>query len=102
MAKANIQDIRNLVLCGHGSTGKTTLVDKMLVKTGAVNAHPSVDEGTSICDFDPEEKHHKYTIEASVVHFRARRQALQRDRHARLSRFHRTDDRRDAGCRHGG
>ncbi len=33
------------------------------------NGHPSVDEGTSICDFDPEEKHHKYTIEASVVHF---------------------------------
>ena len=40
-----------------------------LIKTGAVNAHPSVDEGTSICDFDPEEKHHKYTIEAKVVHF---------------------------------
>jgi elongation factor G len=69
MAKANIQDIRNILFCGHGSTGKTTLVDKILVKTGAVNGHPSVDEGTSFCDFDPEEKHHKYTIEASVVHF---------------------------------
>jgi elongation factor G len=45
------------------------MVDKMLIKTGAVNAHPSVDDGTSICDFDPEEKHHKYTIESSVVHF---------------------------------
>jgi elongation factor G len=40
----------------------------MLVKTGAVNANPSVDEATSICDFDPEEKSHKYSIEASVVH----------------------------------
>jgi elongation factor G len=69
MAKANIQDIRNLVVCGHGGCGKTTLVDYLLTKTGAVNAHPSVDEGTSICDFDPEEKHHKYTIEAKVVHF---------------------------------
>ena len=69
MAKANIQDIRNLVVCGHGGCGKTTLVDQLLTKTGAVNAHPSVDEGTSICDFDPEEKHHKYTIEAKVVHF---------------------------------
>ncbi len=69
MAKANIHDIRNLVVCGHGGCGKTTLVDHLLTRTGAVNAHPSVDEGTSICDFDPEEKHHKYTIEAKVVHF---------------------------------
>jgi elongation factor G len=69
MAKANIQDIRNLVLCGHGGCGKTTLVDNILVKTVAINSHPSVDDGTSICDFDAEEKHHKYTIEAKVVYF---------------------------------
>ncbi len=69
MAKANIHDIRNLVLCGHGGCGKTTLVDSMLVKSEAMTAHPSVDEGTSICDFDPEEKHHKYTIEAKIVYF---------------------------------
>ncbi|HPM82635.1 MAG TPA: elongation factor G [Candidatus Anammoximicrobium sp.] len=68
MANVKIEDIRNIALGGHGSSGKTTLVDKMLVKTGAVNANPSVDEGSSICDFDPEEKHHKYTIEAKVVH----------------------------------
>jgi elongation factor G len=69
MAKVKVEDIRNVALCGHGSTGKTTLVDKILVQTGMVNANPSVDEGTSICDFDAEEKHHKYSIEASVVHF---------------------------------
>ena len=69
MAKAKIEDIRNVVLCGHGSSGKTTLVDRMLLKSGASSANPSVDDGTSICDFDPEEKHHKYTIEAKVTHF---------------------------------
>ncbi|MEQ8788151.1 MAG: elongation factor G [Pirellulaceae bacterium] len=68
MAKAKVEDIRNVVFCGHGSTGKTTLVDQMLVKTGTLNANPSVDDGTSICDFDPEEKTHKYTIEASIAH----------------------------------
>jgi elongation factor G len=68
MANVKIEDIRNIAVCGHGSSGKTTLVDKLLVKTGTVNANPSVDEGTSICDFDPEEKHHKYTIEAKLVH----------------------------------
>ncbi|MAT72830.1 MAG: GTP-binding protein [Planctomycetaceae bacterium] len=65
----NIADIRNLVICGHGSAGKTTLVDALLVKTGAVQANPSVDAGTSICDFDEEEKHHKHSIEATVAHF---------------------------------
>jgi len=69
MANTKVQDIRNIVLCGHGSAGKTTLVDSLLVKTGAVKGKPSVDDGTSICDFDAEEKHHKYTIEASVTHF---------------------------------
>lgn len=69
MAKAKVENIRNLAICGHGSSGKTTLVDRLLVKTGAVNANPSVDDGTSICDFDQEEKEHQYTIEASVVHF---------------------------------
>jgi len=69
MAKYKTEDIRNIVLCGHGSAGKTTLLDRLLVTTGAVNAQPSVDAGTSICDFDPEEKEHKYTIEAAVTHF---------------------------------
>src|SRR4029453_8551225 len=65
----NVDEIRNLAVCGHGSAGKTTLVDQLLVKTGAVSGQPSVDNGTSICDFDEEEKHHKHSIEASVVHF---------------------------------
>ena len=69
MAKYKVDDIRNIVLCGHGSAGKTTLVDAILNKTGVVNHPASVDDGTSICDFDEEEKHHKYTIEAKVTHF---------------------------------
>src|SRR5438552_11540974 len=69
MAKYKIEDIRNIALCGHGSAGKTTLADRLLTTTGAVNAQASVDAGTSICDFDAEEKEHKYSIEAAVVHF---------------------------------
>jgi elongation factor G len=69
MAKYQVEDIRNVVFCGHGSSGKTTLVDRMLTATGIVNRIVSVDDGSSICDFDEEEKQHKYTIEASVVHF---------------------------------
>jgi elongation factor G len=68
MPKYSVEQIRNIVFCGHGSAGKTTLVDKILTSTGAVSRPASVDDGTSICDFDEEEKHHKYTIESSVVH----------------------------------
>ena len=69
MSKYKVEDIRNIALCGHGACGKTTLADKLLVKTGTVTSDPSVDAGTSIGDFDPEEKLHKRTIESSVVHF---------------------------------
>lgn len=70
MASGNVADIRNIAFGGHGSSGKTTLVDYLLVSTGAVSGTPSVDNGTSICDFDEEEKNHNYSIEASLVHFK--------------------------------
>ena len=65
----SVADIRNLVICGHGNAGKTSLVDKLLIQSGAVQGNPSVDAGTSLCDFDEEEKHHHHSIESSVTHF---------------------------------
>lgn len=65
-----VQDIRNIAFVGNGSAGKTMLLDKILTATGTVKRPASVDDGTSICDFDEEEKHHKHTIESTLVHFR--------------------------------
>jgi elongation factor G len=65
-----IEMIRNIVLCGHGGAGKTTMADGFLMLTGAVNGKHSVDDGSSICDFDPEEKKHKYSIEAKATNFK--------------------------------
>lgn len=64
----HISNRRNIALCGHGSIGKTSLIDALLQSTGTVTGSHSVDDGTSVCDFDPEEKLHKHTIEAKVVH----------------------------------
>ena len=69
MSKFAPEDIRNIVLCGHGGSGKTTLADAFLNFTGKVKRPASVDDGTSICDFDDEEKSHKYTIETSCTNF---------------------------------
>ena len=69
MSKYSPENIRNIVLCGHGGSGKTTLADAFLNASGKVKRPASVDDGTSICDFDEEEKAHKYTIETSCINF---------------------------------
>ena len=59
---------RNLAICGHAAAGKTTLIDRLLAVTGTVAGLPDVTTGTSICDFDEEERTHGNSIESAVVH----------------------------------
>jgi elongation factor G len=63
----NTEDIRNIVLLGHGGSGKTSLAEAMLHKTGATNRLGSVDDKTSICDYYDEEKEHQHSIQSAVV-----------------------------------
>jgi elongation factor G len=65
---AKTSDIRNIVLLGHGSSGKTSLAEAILHKTGATNRLGSVDEKSSICDYYDEEKEHGHSISSAVVH----------------------------------
>lgn len=65
---AGIGDIRNVVLLGHGNSGKTSLTEAMLHTTGATNRLGSVDDKTSICDYYDEEKEHQHSITSAVVH----------------------------------
>ena len=60
--------IRNVVFLGHGSTGKTTLVDAICYSAGATNRKGSVTEGTAITDFTPEEKDHLITVSSAIAH----------------------------------
>jgi elongation factor G len=65
---AGIGDIRNVVLLGHGGSGKTSLTEAMLHTTGATNRLGSVDDKTSICDYYDEEKEHQHSITSAIVH----------------------------------
>ena len=65
---ANTGDIRNIVLLGHGGSGKTSLTEAILHKTGATNRLGSVDDKTSICDYYDEEKEHQHSIQSALVH----------------------------------
>jgi len=59
--------LRNVVLLGHGSAGKTSLAEAMLFSTGAVNRLGRVDDGTSVSDWDDEERRRKMSINTSLV-----------------------------------
>ena len=67
MADYTTHDIRNIALMGHGSEGKTTLVEAMLYAAKLTDRQGRVEDGTTVSDFDPEEIRRHISISASCV-----------------------------------
>ena len=67
MKDYSVKDIRNIAVLGHGSEGKTTLVESMLFSSGAIDRQGRVEEGNTVSDYDPEEVKRHISISASVA-----------------------------------
>jgi elongation factor G len=67
MKKYDSTAIRNVAFLGHGDSGKTSLVSALLFNSGTVNRLGSVNDGSSITDFNDDEINRKISISTALA-----------------------------------
>jgi elongation factor G len=61
--------IRNVALVGHGGAGKTSLAEALLFNAGAILRLGRVEDGSTVCDFDPEEQRRNISVSLALAPF---------------------------------
>src|SRR5579871_6498124 len=67
MAQNGARGPRCIALVGPFQSGKTTLLEGILARTGAIQRQGTVDAGTSVGDASKEARHHKMSVELTVA-----------------------------------
>lgn len=62
------ENLRTVALVGHGAAGKTTLAEQLLAKSGMIGAPGNVERGTTVSDYDPQEKAVLHSLRSSILH----------------------------------
>jgi elongation factor G len=60
--------IRNVAVIGHRGTGKTSLVEALLFQGGAVNRLGSIEQSSTVADWDEDEHRRQMSLSASLCH----------------------------------
>ncbi len=66
MAAAEPRDIRNVAVVGHRGAGKTSLVEAMLFQSGAASRLGTIQNGTTVSDWDEDEHHRQMSLSGSI------------------------------------
>jgi elongation factor G len=61
-------DIRNFVVAGHASVGKTMLTEAMLACAGTIGRIGSIESGTTVSDYHPSEQQRQISVHATPLH----------------------------------
>ncbi len=69
MSKYKTETLRSIALVGHGAAGKTSLTEALLYATGTIPAKGSIDKGSTVADFDAQEKEAGHSLNSAVVNF---------------------------------
>ena len=69
MQNIETKRIRTLALLGHSGSGKTSLAEAMLHIAGASDRFGNVPDGTTVCDYDPEEIKRGFSLSSKVAPF---------------------------------
>ncbi len=67
MADFSTDNIRNVTILGHGSSGKTSLVEALLFNGGGTSRVGRVEDGSTVSDWDEEEQRRGISINLAVV-----------------------------------